>query len=105
MSPVKERLTVTVNPQFVEAGNAAVAEGRAESLSAWVNLALAERTAKERRLKALGDAVASFEAQFGVITAEELEAQRRADSASARVARGSTSRRTNKARRRQRGTA
>jgi Arc/MetJ-type ribon-helix-helix transcriptional regulator len=93
MSPVKERLTVTVNPQFVEAGNEAVAEGRAESLSAWVNLALAERTAKERRLKALGNAVASFEAQFGVITAEELEAQRRADSAAARVARGGTRRR------------
>lgn len=94
MSPAKERLTVTVDPQFVEAGNEAVADGRAESLSAWVNLALAERTAKERRLKALGDAVTSFEAQFGVITAEELEAQRRADSASARVARGGTRRRT-----------
>lgn len=104
MSPVKERLTVTVSPQFVEAGNEAVAEGRAESLSAWVNLALAERTAKERRLKALGAAVASFEAQFGVITAAELEAQRRADSASAHVARGAT-RRPTKARRRRRGTA
>ena len=104
MSPLKDSLTVTVDPRFVEAGNEAVAEGRAASLSAWVNLALAERTAKERRLKALGDAVASFEAQFGVITAEELEAQRRADSASARVARGGTSGRT-KSKRRRRGAA
>lgn len=94
---------MTVDPQFVEAGNEAVAEGRAESLSAWVNLALAERTAKERRLMALGDAVASFEAQFGVITAEELEAQRRADSASARVARGASGR--TKPRRRRRAAA
>jgi Arc/MetJ-type ribon-helix-helix transcriptional regulator len=88
MSPAKERLTVTVDPHLVEAANEAVSEGRAESLSAWVNLALAERADKERRLRALADAVSAYEADFGVITAEEMAAQRRADRTSARVARG-----------------
>jgi len=35
MSTRKERLTVTVDPDLVRAGNDAVSEGRAESLSAW----------------------------------------------------------------------
>lgn len=86
----KERLTVTVDPDLVEAGNEAVAEGRVGSLSAWVNLALAERAAKERRLRALADVIASYEAEFGTITSDELDAQARADRASARVVRGVT---------------
>ena len=84
----KERLTVTVDPHLLEAGNEAVSAGRAESLSAWVNLALAERAGKEHRLRALADAVASYEAEFGFMTPEELTAQARADRASARVVRG-----------------
>jgi hypothetical protein len=84
----KERLTVTVDHDLVDAGNDAVAQGRAGSLSAWVNLALAERAAKDRRLRALGDAVAAYEAEFGAITADELRAQQRADRAAARVVRG-----------------
>jgi hypothetical protein len=75
LRPTKERLTVTVDPHLVEAGNQAVAAGTAESLSAWVNLALAERAAKERRLRALGEAVAAYERDFGVITDAEIEAQ------------------------------
>lgn len=88
MRPAKERLTVTVDPHLVEAGNTAVSKGRVESLSAWVNLALAERAAKERRLEALGDAIAQYESAFGAITLEELVQQERADRASARVVRG-----------------
>lgn len=75
----KERLTVTVDPELIEAGNQAVAEGRAASLSGWVGLALAERAAKERRLQALTEAVAAYEDAFGEITAAELAAQQRAD--------------------------
>src|SRR5437763_1383186 len=67
----KDRLTVTVDPQLVEAGNAAVAEGRAGSLSAWVNLALHERAAKDRRLRALAEAGAAYESAFGVVQAAE----------------------------------
>jgi Arc/MetJ-type ribon-helix-helix transcriptional regulator len=87
----KERLTVTVDPQLVEAANSAIAEGRATSLSAWVNQALAERADKDRRLRALADAVAAYEAEFGVITPEELDEQERADRASARIVRPSSS--------------
>jgi Arc/MetJ-type ribon-helix-helix transcriptional regulator len=84
----KERLTVTVDEDLIEAGNDAVSEGRVGSLSAWVNLALAERAAKERRLRALGQAVAAYEVEFGVITSDEIQAQQRADRAAARVVRG-----------------
>ncbi len=75
----KERLTVTVDSELIEAANQAVAEGRVGSLSGWVNLALAERAAKERRLKSLAEAVASYEQTFGEIAAGELVAQERTD--------------------------
>ena len=88
MSTRKERLTVTIDLEFIEAGKAAVGEGRAESLSAWVNAALAERVAKERRLVALGQAVAAYEERFGVISVKELAEQARADRESAVVLRG-----------------
>jgi len=61
--------TVTVDPALIRAGQDAVAAGRVESVSAWVNLALAERAAKERRLAAMADAIAAYEAKFGVISA------------------------------------
>jgi hypothetical protein len=88
MSKGKERLTVTVDPEYVEAGNDAVAEGRAESLSAWVNAALAERVARDRRLVALSQAVTAYEERFGLITAQELADQARVDRESAIVLRG-----------------
>jgi uncharacterized protein YllA (UPF0747 family) len=88
MSTRKERLTVTVNPAFIEAGNDAVSEGRAESLSAWVNAALAEKVAKERRLVALAQAVSAYEERFGAISVQELTDQARADRESAVVVRG-----------------
>ena len=75
----KERLTVTVDAELIEAANQAVEEGRVASLSGWVNLALAERAAKERRLRALAEAVAAYEEAFGEITTAELAAQERAD--------------------------
>jgi hypothetical protein len=90
MSTRKERLTVTVDPSLVEAGNDAVAEGRAESLSAWVNAALQERVARERRLVALAHAVAAYEERFGAISAQELVDQARADRSSAVVVRGNS---------------
>jgi hypothetical protein len=84
----KERLTVTVDRELVEAANDAVAAGHADSLSGWVNLALAERAAKERRLEAMAKAIAEYESVFGEITLEEIVAQTRADRARARVVRG-----------------
>jgi len=97
---------VTIDPALVKAGTAAVTAGRAESLSAWVNLALAERAAKERRLQALGEAIAAYESEFGEITAAELAAQERADRQSARVVRGAGQATRTKTRRpRRRGAA
>ena len=78
---------MTVDSELIEAGNQAVNEGRVSSLSGWVNLALAERTAKERRLRALADAVAAYEDEFGEITAAEVAAQDRADRRNARAVR------------------
>lgn len=84
----KERLTVTVDRELIEAGNRALAAGRVDSLSGWVNLALAEQAAKERRLQALGEAIAAYEAKHGAITPEEIAAQQRADRQNAVVVRG-----------------
>ena len=92
MRTTKARLTVTVEPSLVQAGHEAVAAGGAESLSAWVNLALADRAARDRRLRALGEAVSAYESEFGVITPNELAEQERADRLSARVVRGTAAR-------------
>jgi hypothetical protein len=99
MTQRKERLTVTVDRALVEAGSEAVAAGRAESLSGWVNLALAERAAKEQKLRALAEAVAMYEAEFGAISQAELIAQERADRRSALVIRGPKKTRTRSGRR------
>ena len=101
----KARLTVTVDPHLLRAGNDAVATGKAESLSAWVNLALAERAAKDRRLRALGEAIAAYEMQCGEITAEELAAQQRVDRESATVVRGAAAVAVKARRARRRGAA
>ncbi len=79
---------MTIDPELVAAANQAVREGRAESLSGWVNVALAERVAKERRLRALQEAVEAYEGEFGSISDGEIAAQRRADRRNAIVVRG-----------------
>lgn len=77
---------MTIDAEVAAAAAAAVREGRAESVSAWVNEALTERVAKERRLAAAAEAIALYEAQYGVITEEEMAEQERADrEAAARV--------------------
>jgi hypothetical protein len=88
MTRRKERLTVTVDPELLAAGNAAVAAGRADSLSGWVSEALADRVARDQRLAALDVAIAEYEAHAGVITDDELREQRRIDRANAVVVRG-----------------
>ena len=104
MSTRKERLTVTVDPDFIDAGNNAVAEGRADSMSAWVNAALSEKIARERRLAALAEAVAAYEKRHGVISAQELAEQARTDRESATVVRGGSARPTRSKPRRRKTT-
>lgn len=82
-------MTVTIDHSLVEAANQAVASGRASSISMWVNAALAERAAKDRRLGAMAAVIAEYEAAFGEISEAEMIAQQRADrrAATARLAR------------------
>ena len=79
---------MTVDQDLIDAGSAAVARGAADSVSGWVNEALAERAAKDRRLAAMAEALAAYEAEFGEITAAELAAQARSDRQAALVVRG-----------------
>src|SRR5437762_11936199 len=98
MTPRKQRLTVTVDPELVEAGNQAVASGAADSLSAWVSTALVEKARRDQQLAQLRHAIADYEAEFGEITAEELATQQRADREDAVVVRGAGRKRGTKAR-------
>jgi Arc/MetJ-type ribon-helix-helix transcriptional regulator len=78
MSP-KERLSASVDADLVAVAQDAVAQGRAESVSAWVNEALRLKVAHDQRLRALDEFVAAFETEHGEITEAEMnEAARRA---------------------------
>lgn len=82
---------MTVDPGLVEAGNRAVATGRADSLSAWVSSALAEKVRRDQMLEHLHGAIVDYEGEFGEITADEIAAQRRADREDAVIVRGGRS--------------
>lgn len=64
------KIAVSLRPELVEHANRAVAEGRAASVSAYV----ADAIETVIRREALAEAIADFEAEFGEITAAELEA-------------------------------
>ena len=75
----KERLSASVDAELLAVAQEAVAQGRAESVSAWVNEALRLKVAHDRRLRAIDEFVAAFEAEHGEITEAEMsEAARRA---------------------------
>jgi hypothetical protein len=76
MTP-RQRLSATVEAELLAAGRAAVAEGRSESLSAWVNDALRRQTSHDRRMKALDEFLEAYEAEEGEITEEEIQAATR----------------------------
>lgn len=84
----KSRLSVTVDADLIEAGQAAVAAGEAESISAWVNDALRQKVDHERKLRGLDEFVKAYEAEYGEITDEEMEAAYRSMKARAIVVRG-----------------
>jgi len=73
----KKRISATVDAELVEASHAAVAAGDTESVSAWVNDALRLKVDHDRRLRALGSFIASYEAEHGEITDEEMAAAAR----------------------------
>jgi len=73
----KARLSVTVDDELLAAGRAAVAAGRSESLSAWVNDALRAHSDHLRRLQAMDEFLATFESEYGEITDEDIAAATR----------------------------
>jgi hypothetical protein len=85
----KARLSATVDADLIAASQAAVAAGAAESVSAWVNDALRLKIEHDRRLRGIDDFIAAYEAEYGEITDEEMDAAYRAARARAIVVRGS----------------
>ena len=73
----KVRLSASVDADLVAAAESAVAKGRLESVSAWVNDALRMKVEHDRRLEALAAFVAAYEKQYGEITAGEMHAAAR----------------------------
>jgi hypothetical protein len=65
---MRSRLTVTVDETAVRAAEAAVASGRAASVSAWVASAMAERAGREK----LQDILSEIRADLGPATEEEV---------------------------------
>ncbi|HEX9516355.1 MAG TPA: hypothetical protein VF940_09305 [Streptosporangiaceae bacterium] len=84
----KERLSASVDADLVSVAQDAVAQGRAESVSAWVNEALRLKVDHDRRLRALDDFIASYEAEQGEISEQEMADAARRARARAVVVRG-----------------
>jgi len=84
----KSRLSASIDNDLVAAAERAVAEGRAENVSAWVNAALRAQVEHDLRLRALGHFVAAYEAKHGPITEAEVSAARRRARDRAVVVRG-----------------
>jgi hypothetical protein len=84
----KARLSATVDADLIEASQAAVAAGEAESVSAWVNDALRLKIEHDGRLRGIDDFIAAYEAEHGEITDEDMDAAYRAAKARAIVVRG-----------------
>jgi Arc/MetJ-type ribon-helix-helix transcriptional regulator len=75
----KRRLSASVDAELLAVAQEAVTGGRAESISAWVNDALRLKADHDRRLQALDDFLAAYEAEHGEITDDEIrDAARRA---------------------------
>ena len=79
MTISKTRLTITVDPQLLEAGQRAVADGRVDSVSAWVNAAIEDKVRRDQKLDALKSAIVDYEREFGEISAAEIASQKRSD--------------------------
>ncbi|MGH9162060.1 MAG: hypothetical protein ACRD2X_18990 [Vicinamibacteraceae bacterium] len=97
----KQRLSASIDADLLEAARTAVADGRISTVSAWVNEALQRQAEHDRRMRALDDFLATYEAEHGPITDDEIHAASRRARARALVARGS--RRSSSRRRRPAG--
>jgi hypothetical protein len=84
----KQRLSASVDASVLAAAQAAVADGRATNVSAWVNEALHRQAAHDDRMRALDDFLAVYETEHGVIGEDEIRAASRSARARALVVRG-----------------
>jgi len=75
----KQRVTITIELDLLEEAQAAVNQGRCRSLSQWIGEAIADQLDKERRLALLGELIAEYEEEHGVITEEAMEERIRKD--------------------------
>ncbi|MEQ1787914.1 MAG: ribbon-helix-helix domain-containing protein [Acidimicrobiales bacterium] len=84
----KVRTTISLDRELAEAADEAVRRGEAASVSAFVSEAIAARVEDLVRLRYMQEALDLYEAEFGVITDEEMEATLRHDREHAIVVRG-----------------
>jgi hypothetical protein len=84
----KERLSASVDADLIAEAQAAVAAGRAESVSAWVNDAMRAKVEHDRGLAALAAFIADFESEHGEITGQEMREATRKARSNAVVVRG-----------------
>ena len=68
----KQRLSVLVDTELLAVAQEAVAAGRAENLSAWVSDALQLKAQHDGRLRVIDELVATFEADHGEISDQEI---------------------------------
>jgi hypothetical protein len=99
----KQRLSATVDATVLAAAQAAVSDGRAANVSAWVNEALHRQAEHDRRMKALDDFLADYETEHGIITELEMRAASRRLHARAIVVRGKPPVKRSTRKRRQQG--
>lgn len=69
----KRRLSASVDADLLQVAQTAVDEGRAGSISAWVNDALQLKAEHDRRMQALDTFLSTYEAEHGEITDAEIE--------------------------------
>jgi len=83
----KRRLSASIDAVVLDAAEMAVESGRAASISAWVNGACQRQIDHDRRLAAMDDFLAQFEAEFGEITETDIADATRRTRAAAIVVR------------------
>jgi len=81
-------MSASVDAELLAVAQEAVAAGQAESVSAWVNDALRLKADHDRRLRALDEFLASYEAEHGEISEEEMREAARSARGRAVVVRG-----------------
>jgi hypothetical protein len=69
----KRRLSASIDGDLLNAAEDAVRRGTAASVSAWVNEAFRRQLEHERKMAAMSEFLAEFEAEFGEISNAEID--------------------------------